>query len=76
MNLKPALKLSIEVANAERELRRCETVDELQDAWFIHCDNFNGKRREYLHGVHDEMLRTIQTRDAMADDLVAYARTL
>lgn len=36
----------------------------------------NGKRREYLHGVHDEMLRAIQTRDAMADDLVAYARTL
>jgi hypothetical protein len=51
-------------------------VDELQDAWFIHCDNFNGARREYLQGVYDEMLRTIQTRDAMADDLVAYARTL
>jgi hypothetical protein len=76
MNLKPALKLSIEVANAERELRRCETVDELQDAWFIHCDNFNGKRREYLQSVYDEMLRVIRTRDAMADDLIAYARTL
>ena len=76
MNLKPALKLSIDVANAERELRRSETIDELQDAWFVHCDNFNGKRREYLQGVYDQMLGVIRTREALADDLVAYARTL
>ena len=62
MNLKPALKLSIDVANAERELRRSETIDELQDAWFVHCDNFNGKRREYLQGVYDQMLGVIRTR--------------
>jgi hypothetical protein len=76
MNIKPALKLSIDVANAERELRRSETIDELQDAWFVHCDNFNGKRREYLQGVYDQMLGVIRTREALADDLVAYARTL
>jgi len=76
MNLKPALKLSIDVANAERELRRSETIDELQDAWFVHADDFNGKRREYLQGVYDQMLGVIRTREALADDLVAYARTL
>lgn len=76
MNLKPALKLSIDVANAERELRRSETIDELQDAWFIHADDFNGRRREYLQSVYDEVLRTIRTRDALADQMVAFARTL
>jgi len=76
MNLRPALKISLEVNNAERELRRSETTDELQDAWFIHCDNFNGKRREYLQGVYDEVQRVIRTRDAMADEMVAFARTL
>jgi hypothetical protein len=76
MNLKPALKLSFDVANAERELRRSETIDELQDAWFVHADDFNGKRREYLQGVYDQMLGVIRTREALADDLVAYARTL
>jgi len=76
MNIKPALKLSIDVANAERELRRSETIDELQDAWFVHADDFNGKRREYLQGVYDQMLGVIRTREALADDLVAYARTL
>ena len=76
MNLKSALHMSVDVANAERELRRAETIDELQDAWFIFGDNFNGKRREYLQGVYDQMLGVIRTREALADDLVAYARTL
>ena len=76
MNLKPALKLSFDVANAERELRRSETIDELQDSWFVHADDFNGRRREYLQGVYDQMLGVIRTREALADDLVAYARTL
>lgn len=76
MSLKSALHMSVDVANAERELRRSETIDELQDAWFVHADNFNGKRREYLQGVYDQMLGVIRTREALADDLVAYARTL
>lgn len=76
MNLKPALKLSAEIAPAEAALSRAETLDELQDAWFVHCDNFNGARREQLQSVYDRQLTTIRIRQEIADDVLAYARTL
>jgi hypothetical protein len=63
MNLKPALKLSLDVAPAEAELRRCETLLDLADAWWIHADNMNGARREYLQEVYNAVLKEIERKD-------------
>jgi hypothetical protein len=64
MNLRPALKISLELLPAEQALRRAETHEELADAWWIHCDNFNSARREYLQEVHNEVLKGIMLRHA------------
>ncbi len=76
MNLKPALILSLDVAPAEAALKRSETLSELQDAWFVFADNFNGARRKHLLSVYDQQVRTIQVREKIAADVLAYARTL
>lgn len=74
MNLKPALKLSVEIAPAEAALRRADTVDELQDAWFEHCDDYNGARRAHLQRVYDEMLTGIKIRDGVRAEMLGLAR--
>jgi hypothetical protein len=76
MNLKPALKISLELLPAEQALRRAETHEELADAWWEFCDNFNGKRREYLQEVHNEVLKQIERKNAMRVDVLRAARTL
>jgi hypothetical protein len=76
MNLKPALKLSLDVAPAEAELRRCETLLDLADAWWIHADNMNGARREYLQEVYNAVLIEIERKNAQRANVLKFARTL
>lgn len=76
MNLKPALQLSVEIAPAEAALRRAETMDELQNAWFIEADNFNGARREQLQAVYDQQASFIRERERKAKVVHGWARTL
>lgn len=76
MNLKPALKISLELQPAEQALRRAETINELADAWWVFCDDHNGARREYLQGVHNEKLVEIERKEAERNRMMRHARTL
>lgn len=76
MNLKPALKISLELQPAEQALRRAETINELADAWWVFCDNYNGERRKHLQSVHNEMLTIIERKEAERNRAMRHARTL
>lgn len=61
MNTRTALRKSVLIAPAEAALRRAETQEELEDAWFDFADGFADEsvEREHLYGVYLEQLKAV-----------------